>query len=673
MIGIKLQWENTYIIKYIFVFLAPIILYWRLFFIVFNEAFNNEMASYILVLPFLLFYILYRIRKTVIASASQQSSNFTHKFIIKDIIGISLCVIAYFISLYGSYSFHSLEINILSLPIFVAGIIILIFNIKTFRILLFPVFLLIFLIPLPFEIVQLIGSILSVYSSKAVFILLKFFKLAVSFSNYYDNPIITLINSNGKQIQFAIDLACSGFYSLTGFTIFAIFLAYIYRISYKKKIIIFLLGFPLIYSLNIFRITLIVLIGYYFGLNYAMNIFHLMGGWILIFFGTLLLLTITNKVLKLQSNIQTSEVCLHHNKNEEKNYCLDCGKILIAPLSTLTRNEGIKLLFILAILFSTNFLQVPIVTLTKGEAEVLLQKSTGEQTIASVLPEIEDYAPGFVYRDVAFENISKQDASLMYRYQPKNRSKSTIWVGFEIGQTKYCLHPWEVCLISWPQEHGWTPRVVQLCPLDDIHLIENPPLSARFFAFKDKGTNVTQAVLYWYTKTVVQMNKGFQEKWVKISVIKFDFNPNDYISVENELLFIAKAIVEYWLPITTWSSIALLIAKKGLTLIIMTGAFLLCVIMFYFYLERSRRRIVNKIYSNIPIQKEQQILDSIKKVDKDIATEHNILRKFYELTGYELSLDELRAKLDEAENSGLIERKITSINDEPYISWKPNF
>ena len=62
-------------------------------------------------------------------------------------------------------------------------------------------------------------------------------------------------------MNFSIDVACSGVYSLIGFVIFAVFIAYINRGKLYGKLAILLLGIPLIIVLNIIRITTILAIG----------------------------------------------------------------------------------------------------------------------------------------------------------------------------------------------------------------------------------------------------------------------------------------------------------------------------------------------------------------------------------------------------------------------------
>ena len=61
-------------VKILVVLLAPVILYWGDLSIVAGEALKSDISTHILALPFLLAYILYRIRRVFSASTSQTST-----------------------------------------------------------------------------------------------------------------------------------------------------------------------------------------------------------------------------------------------------------------------------------------------------------------------------------------------------------------------------------------------------------------------------------------------------------------------------------------------------------------------------------------------------------------------------------------------------------------------
>lgn len=107
-------------IKILAVLIPTTISYWQDLIIVGHEALSSDIATHILAMPFFLTYLLYRVRRMFTASASHQSSTPTQKIGISEMIGISLCFLAYFIKLFGSYTFHPLEYHLASIPLFVA-------------------------------------------------------------------------------------------------------------------------------------------------------------------------------------------------------------------------------------------------------------------------------------------------------------------------------------------------------------------------------------------------------------------------------------------------------------------------------------------------------------------------------------------------------------------------
>ena len=335
------------------------------------------------------------------------------------------------------------------------------------------------------------------------------------------------------------------------------------------------------------------------------------------------------------------------------------------------KKEIAKLSSIIAIMILTLSIQMPMFTLTKGNVEIFIKKSTGENVYMNPLPEIKGYNLSFVFRDKSFENISGQDASLLYAYIPVNRSEA-MCVGVEIASTQGALHPWEVCLVTWPQTQGGEASVTQL-DLRDIHIIENPPVSARYFAFQRKDSNSTQVVLYWYTQSVFETQSGIQEKWSKISVIDYPQDPQKYKTSEENILPIAKAIVDYLQPITTWSWLALVIAGNSPTLIGITGFLIIYASFVIIRDERKKKTRAKSVYLLVSDPVDKKILQTLSSMKKDRPIESSIASRYRELSGEDIDIEILHEKLVEAEKSDLISRKIINIDNELHIIWKTNF
>jgi len=550
------------------------------------------------------------------------------------------------------------------------------FDTFTLRVLAFPIAFLIFLVPLPLEIIYALGSTMSTISSQAAYEILKTIGLPVTLMEQYETPLIILQKPNSSPLTFAVDIACSGIYSLIGFLIFAIFIAYISKGRAWKKAVTFLIGFPVIYAFNILRITIIVLIGNQYGMELAMQVFHLLGGWILIFLGTLLLLTISEKILKTsiftpKTKTEFCPRCTSH-KQENRSFCLACGTSLKPPEIRLHKQDLAKLAALIATVVLLLSIQVPVFALTEEPVEVILQTPAGQQVSTMILPKMSGYTCRFIYRDTRFEQTAKQDASLTYAYTSiSDDPKETIWVSVEVAKSRSNLHRWEVCLINYPLKLGQKPTVTQL-DLRDVELLENPPIIGRYFAFQHIKSKLTQVVLYWYESATFKTNSTSIQEYVKLSLIVFPETTENIQEIEDTMLPFAKAIVNHWQPIKTWGKIALALSQNGPTLItITTGAFATLTTVWVIQ-QQLQKRQNKKAYQKIS-EKDKKILQAIKKTNKNQrGTPQEIATTYNELNPDKIQTDDLHEKLSNLEEVGLTKQAITNKNDQPILKWKTN-
>jgi exosortase len=639
-------------LKTLTILAATLMLFQQDLTIVLTDALQSEITNYMLVIPIIFVYVIYRKRKMLRAVVSLESQNQPKSVRhIPTIAGIILCTAAITLYWYGSYTFTPLEYHMTSLPIFVAGLTLILFNPQTLRQLAFPIAILYFLTPPPSEILYAVGSTLSVISSEASHTIVKALGVPSTLSGEYGNPTITITRPDGSAIPFVVDIACSGIYSLMGFLIFATFIAYITRDKTWKKAAIFLIGLPLIYALNIIRITTILLIGYHYGEQPALQIFHILGGWTLIFLGTLLLLTITEKAFKINIFLKPPPIqpCPKCNpaENPKEGFCPYCGRLLKYPKLNLKKRDIAKIATIALAVALLLSIQAPVFALTEGPAQIIIQTPTGEQGNTQILPQMQGYKLEFVYRDKAFEERAKQDASLVYAYMPTDETKDLIYVAVEIASTRSSLHRWEACLITWPQTHGYQPKVTQL-ELKDVQILQNPPIIARWFAFQYTKTNQTQTVLYWYETATFTTNTTSQQKHVKISLIAYPKTPEEIPTIENQLLPVAQAIANYWQPIKTWTQIALIFSRNGQTLTLSAATLLAPAIIFYKVQNRRARKNLQKLYHKLS-SRDRLLIQKVKEKSK---------------------VNELGERLQQMEQAGIIKRKIVNFNDEPIMVWE---
>jgi exosortase len=640
--------------------------------ILFNDAFQSESTSHLLAIPFLFAYLIYRKRKMLRAVAPLENWNEPKETRhLPTVAGILLLATAVLLYWYGSHTFTPIEYHMFALPIFAAGLTLLIFNPQTLRQLAFPICFLIFLMPPPSEILYALGATLSIISSEASNAIVNAFGIPSTITSEYGNPTIIITRPDGTAIPFTVDIACSGIYSLIGFLIFAVFIAYIIRDKPWKKLVLILVGLPLIYFLNIIRITIILILGYHYGEALALQAFHLLGGWILIFLGTLLLLAISEKVFKTQIFTASTEKCPQCNPKPQssEDFCPSCGRLLKPPSITISQVDVVKIAAITASLMLLMSIQAPVFALTEASPIVIIDTPSGQQISTTILPQVSDYTLSFWYRDTQFEIKAKQDMSLIYLYSPINQSKEPVWVTIEIASTRSSLHRWETCLITWPLSKGYQPKVTQI-ELKDVQLTQNPPIISRYFVFNYTATNETQAVLYWYETATFTVNSTSQQKHVKISLITYPETMEDLPDIENQMIALATAVANYWQPIKTWSQITMLISQNGASLAATTSAMLIAIVVLYLFENRKRRKANTNAYLKLSIPN-RQIVDAVREAEKiTMPTMDNIAKTHQKTTGKPIDKKQLQQKLSELEKTEIVKGTIANRQDEPIQIWK---
>ena len=316
-------------------------------------------------------------------------------------------------------------------------------------------------------------------------------------------------------------------------------------------------------------------------------------------------------------------------------------------------------------------IQAPVFALTAGPAQVLIQTPSGVQPNIQTLPlpHIQGYNLSYVYRDTDFEQLSGEDASLVYAYGSTNITKPTVWVSVEIASTVGPLHRWETCLINYPISEGLEPKVTQL-DLTDIQTQANPPIVGRYFAFQYHSTNQTQVVLYWYETATFAINGTSQQKQVKMSLVVYPKSTTEVTQAEHLLLPIANAINNYWQPIKTWTTIALTISQNGLVLSGTTAAMLILILIYSMFLNYQDKASLLKLYRKLPGET-QTLTEAITNAQKQKKpTPIGITEELNKLTNTPTEQTLLNEKLSELQKIGLIKKVTVNKNDEPAIQWK---
>ena len=651
--------------------IAVVALYYQDLNMVFTGALTSETTYHILAIPFLFGYLLYRKRKMVGASVQSNqtpASGFQKYF--STLAGISLAAAAILVYWYGSYSFTPIEYHMLTLPFLAAGLILILFNTQTLRQLLFPIAFLFFLTPPPDEILYGVGSSLSNLSASASSSLANFFGMHSSLSSSNAGPVITLLPPSHATLPFNVDVACSGIYSIIGFVIFAVFIAYITRGKLGNKLAILIMGIPLILALNVIRITAILGIGDSFGENLALTLFHDIGATVLMFFGVIILLAITEKAFKQPKPTPPCPTCNPTAKLTEP-FCPNCGKQIKFPKVKLVRGDVAKIIGVILIVTVLLSIQAPVFALTQSPPQVMIQTPSGPHIDASaaMLPNIAGQTLNYVYRDSSFEQESGDDMALVYAYSQPNTTASTTWVAIQISASVSSEHRWETCLINFPLAEG-NPSSVNQIDLRDIQLQANPPMTARIFSFQYKNTNQTQAVLYWYETARFSTNTTSQLKSVMISLVTYPSATENITAAENGLLPIAQAINNYWQPIQTWTVVALALSENGLALSVAASAVFAAIILYSVFYGWKEKKLLVNLYGKLSEQNKNLVKAVLNAQKQGNPTNVGILTELQKLTGDRIDQTFLAEKLAEAETAGLITKTLGSKEDIPVIWWK---
>ncbi len=673
--SILLKFKKHYllVLSAILIPLMILIVYSQDLSILVNEALHSEAVSHVVLVPFLISYIVYRKRDVIRATSEfEKLRQRSRTSVLTEVVGISFCLSAFLIYWYGSSTFNPLEYHLISLPIFLTGILLILFNLKMVIILIFPILFLLFLIPIPTEITYTAGASIGNFATQASYTLLNTFGLPVALQSAYGPPTITVNTPSGAPMLFAVDLACSGIYSLIAFITFATFLAYIIQGSLLKKAGLFLLGFIILQLLNVIRISTIVAVGYWFGEEIAMAIFHVAAGWILIFGGILLLLLIGEKLLHLKIFRGSNETpscskCITSLQKQEL-FCSYCGKFL-KNLKVPIKISGrfwVKVTALLVGLFLVaSSIQAPVFAFAQG----LTFTNPNLEDSTEVFPEFTGYQLIFLYRDAEYEKLANQDASLLYAYIPLNMSTPTVYVDIGVADSITNLHNWEVCYVTMQISQGRQP-LVSVLDSRDIQIVENPPIIARYFVF-DSLENYTQITLYWYEKALFNTGLTVESKYVRISLLILAPDSTTYPIHEETLLQFALSISTFWEPLKTQSILSLSVPLQQLLL----GASILSIIVIGTtqYTQKGRKKMSNlKIFERFIQPSEKMLFQIVKKANERTgASTREIAHALEQATSKPVESEELIRMLKHLQENGLVEIDIITKNDEPQLVWKP--
>jgi len=182
---------------------------------------------------------------------------------------------------------------------------------------------------------------------------------------------------------------------------------------------------------------------------------------------------------------------------------------------------------------------------------------------------------------------------------------------------------------------------------------------------------MTQIVMYWYESSYFNTDIGMEREYTKISFIAFASNPQDVPSVEEQLIPFGKTMVEYWLPIKSWSLVALLISQNGILLLAITIAALTPILAIQTIKKQKQTELNQKAYSNLVSNQEKLILQSIDNAPKNSQLTGNTVAELYKKSaGKNIDTTLLLEELNRAQQAGFIKGELANQEDAPILTWK---
>ena len=715
-----IQGYTSMLVKAIIIAIAVALIYMQDLSIVFSNALvfsSANITNYILVIPFLIAYIVYRKRRMLAAHALEHR---VKAFRLDDAIGLTLVFIALMLYIYGSLTLYAMEYHIYSIPVFVAGLTALLFNLRVLRHSIFAIIILAYLQPPPAELLSEIAGDLSWISATLAEAMLKGYGLNVALQADYGAPAL-VVSKGDTQTPFFVGEPSSGLFSTIGLSLFALIAAYIARGALWKRAIMYVIGFPIFFMLNALRISIILLLWYHYG-EQVSEAFHAMSGSIMAVPGTLAILIIGERLLRVRisigsrSDTNSKEGCEYCQTSRSLNehICFICSRLLSSIKidgRAVARFSLVAL--IVASMFAVNASQVQAQSSLASRIasfDMLSIDGREKDTVGIFLPEIDGYRLEYSYRDQRVEKVLRQDAALAYRYVKLEERSSTgedgtpaeirrltqpsVYAAVQISTGK---HRWEDSMLIYPSRVGRP--TAEMLELKDIQLDKDS--TARFFVYIRPGQKNAEAVLYWFERVPLKFGDAYENRNVQIVFWSYmsTLARNGFIKDENDLkgaeefyLSMAKPVKAYWKSITEE-----LLAQKNVEnvvkhrfpLVMGTGllpASLLSIREFVRF--NSARSRSNAIYSRLTGD-DKAIVDAVvnaeRKKDKEgiegggiplfdnaYATTEEVMAEYRRLVNRDVSINDLLLMLRYARDSGLVKSMIIGIDDEPKVVWKSN-
>ncbi|MBW9258299.1 MAG: VPLPA-CTERM-specific exosortase XrtD, partial [Candidatus Thiodiazotropha sp. (ex. Lucinisca nassula)] len=241
-----------------------------------QSAWNSkEEYGYAYFLPLLSIYLIWQRKNELIISKYQPSW-----------LGVMLLILSSFLYILGqlatTYTLvqYSFIFTVMAIAYAIVGR-------RSYKIIAMPLLLLFFAVPLPPFIYNNISGELQLISSEIGVEIIRWFGISV----YLEGNVIDLGDYKLQVVE-----ACNGLRYLFPLLSLSFLAAYLYRVDYWKRIVVFLSSIPITVFMNSFRIGVIGVLVNNWGQDQADGFLHYFEGWI-VFIACLLILVIEMTLL----------------------------------------------------------------------------------------------------------------------------------------------------------------------------------------------------------------------------------------------------------------------------------------------------------------------------------------------------------------------------------------
>ena len=634
---------------------------------------NSGLTCLSISIPFISAYLVYRRRNMIRVTAEIENNYMPQKMKrLLTTIGFLTVALSLLLFWYGSFSNLILTYHLLALPIFLAGIVLVFFNYQTLRQILSPLALLFILTPIPSGILQTFNVSLSNLTSQVSVSIVKVLGVNANVTQGPANSIISISTVYGSLAQFTISYSL--IYCVEAAFLFGGVLAFCIRTSMLKKLIILFFAFQVFFALNILRVTFLIALSYQYSESLGVQVFHLLGGWILGLSVLLIVVLAAQKIIKIQIFPNDIREYIQTNFHPPLSFHkIDIGSKQITK--NIPKSDLIKIAFIFFCLVSLFFIQTSSFNIAHEQpSAVTIDALTGHQNATDIFPHISKYTIQFVQRDLETERAQNEDMAVFYQCVPENTSGTTFLLSVEIGTSQRSVPNWEDSLINVPIKWGIVPTVSKI-EANQAQISEKNQETGNFFAFQYVKTNQIEAVYYWYEFTVCSDNSSTNFKWVETSIIAFPGSAQDLSQVQSQMRYIAKSIVDYWQPLNESSSITFIMVNYGLLLVTAIICILLAGTILFAFQQSKQRNGSKKSYRKLCDEKKQiiKILQEEKYNPQNITSFLEKLTTSLNISNKDINQDQVLNHLRELEEVGIIKAEVHNLNDVPVVVWTTPF